>query len=83
MQFSLFSPDDNDDDSDNGGNDKHYGNEYDDFADRVPFALKLLMMMRIQTTSHWSSPHRRVKMDLSVGTGPGRVNKDLMGDLTA
>ena len=40
MQFSLFSPDDNDDDSDNGGNDKHYGNEYDDFADRVPFALK-------------------------------------------
>ena len=42
MQFSLFSPDDNDDDSDNGGNDKHYGNddEYDDFADGEPFALK-------------------------------------------
>ena len=40
MQFSLFSPDDNHDDLDNGGNDKHYGNEYDDFADGEPFALK-------------------------------------------
>ena len=43
MQFSLFSPDDNDDDSDNGGNDKHYGNEYDDFADGEPFKDEVMM----------------------------------------
>ena len=44
MQFSLFSPDDNDNELDKSGNDKHYGNddEYDDFDDGEPFAVKAL-----------------------------------------
>ena len=44
MPFSLFSPDDNDNNLNKGGNDEDYCNEdeYDDFADEEPCARKAL-----------------------------------------